>query len=129
MSSIVYLTDAEFGPGSIVELPGRLARLQIRRPLLVSDHGIVAAGLVRTNSGVPKVVSISCNALLAPGCVNATCCEAFRSEPVLASAPRSRSCFRWSLEMIGWSGGAMPGLRKRYTEITSSQLSPERMLQ
>ena len=47
-----------------------------------------------------QVVSISCNALLAPGCVNATCCAAFRSEPCSPSATRSRSCFRWSLEII-----------------------------
>ena len=61
--------------------------------------------------------------------VNATCCEAFRSEPCSPSATTSRSCFRWSLEMIEWSRGVMPGLRKCYSYIACSQLSREQILQ
>ncbi len=55
MSVITYLTDIEFGPGAIAEVAGRLDRLGVRRPLLVSDHGVVAAGLVaRIMPHLPK---------------------------------------------------------------------------
>lgn len=46
MAVISYLTDVEFGLGSRAQLSGRAKRLGISRPLLVSDHGIVAAGLI-----------------------------------------------------------------------------------
>ncbi|TPJ18862.1 iron-containing alcohol dehydrogenase [Mesorhizobium sp. B2-7-3] len=46
MAVIAYLTDIEFGSGSLAQLPGRMERLRISRPLLVSDHGVVSAGLV-----------------------------------------------------------------------------------
>lgn len=51
MALISYLTDIEFGAGSIAELGKHLARLNIERPLLISDHGIVSAGLVDRISG------------------------------------------------------------------------------
>lgn len=46
MALITYLTDIEFGPGARAEIAGRLERLGVTRPLLVSDHGVAAAGLV-----------------------------------------------------------------------------------
>ena len=46
---------------------------------------------------------------------------------MIAQRDQEPQLFR--VEMIDWSGGVMPGLRKGYTEITSSQLSRERMLQ
>lgn len=46
MATITYLTDIEFAPGAISQLPARLERLGIRRPLLVLDHGVAAAGLL-----------------------------------------------------------------------------------
>ncbi|UJQ94740.1 iron-containing alcohol dehydrogenase [Mariluticola halotolerans] len=46
MSLITYLTEIEFGAGSVGELQKHLARLEIRRPLIISDHGIKAAGLL-----------------------------------------------------------------------------------
>ena len=45
MATIQYLTMIEFGTGVAALLPGVLAELGIRRPLWVTDQGIVAAGL------------------------------------------------------------------------------------
>lgn len=44
MSRIAYLTNIEIAPGAVGFLPKALAELGIKRPLLVSDHGIVALG-------------------------------------------------------------------------------------
>jgi 4-hydroxybutyrate dehydrogenase len=58
MSVITYLTDIEFGPGAIAEVAGRLERLGVTRPLLVSDHGVAAAGLVeRIRPHLPQEVA------------------------------------------------------------------------
>lgn len=58
MSVITYLTDIEFGPGAIAEVAGRLERLGVTRPLLVSDHGVAAAGLVaRIRPYLPQEVA------------------------------------------------------------------------
>ena len=46
MPIITYLTHIRFGYGTLGELPEDLAALGIRRPLIVTDKGIVAAGLV-----------------------------------------------------------------------------------
>ncbi|MFL5164753.1 MAG: iron-containing alcohol dehydrogenase [Microvirga sp.] len=46
MPIITYLTHIRFGDGTLGELPEDLAALGIRRPLVVTDKGIVAAGLV-----------------------------------------------------------------------------------
>src|SRR5262245_40458662 len=46
MSTILYLTQIEFGPGERAVLPKALADLGIKRPLVVSDHGIADAGLL-----------------------------------------------------------------------------------
>lgn len=46
MATIQYLTQIEFGAGVVRLLPAVLQQLGLRRPLLVSDHGIAAAGLV-----------------------------------------------------------------------------------
>lgn len=55
MSVITYLTDIEFAAGAVAELGARLERLAITRPLLVSDHGVLAAGLVdRVRPYLPK---------------------------------------------------------------------------
>jgi alcohol dehydrogenase class IV len=51
MSTILYLTQIEFGPGERAALPKALADLGIRRPLIVSDHGIVNAGLLDQAAG------------------------------------------------------------------------------
>jgi alcohol dehydrogenase class IV len=46
MATITYLTDIEFGIGAVAHIPERLQRLGIQRPLLVSDRGVAAAGLL-----------------------------------------------------------------------------------
>ncbi|MDG1897958.1 MAG: iron-containing alcohol dehydrogenase [Fuerstiella sp.] len=44
--TISYLTDIHFSPGAVTLLPEILAEKGLTRPLLVTDAGIVAAGLV-----------------------------------------------------------------------------------
>lgn len=46
MSLITYLTTIEFGAGVLATLPQHTAALGLKRPLLVSDHGLAATGLV-----------------------------------------------------------------------------------
>jgi len=46
MAVIAYMTEVMFGAGSVRELPAALTRLAMRRPLLVTDAGLVRAGLV-----------------------------------------------------------------------------------
>ncbi|HEY8382613.1 MAG TPA: iron-containing alcohol dehydrogenase [Microvirga sp.] len=47
MTDIAYLTSIKFEHGAIALLPGELAALGVTRPLLVSDRGIEAAGLLK----------------------------------------------------------------------------------
>jgi len=46
MSRITYLTAIDFGPGELRTLATALAELGMRRPLLVADRGVQAAGLL-----------------------------------------------------------------------------------
>jgi alcohol dehydrogenase class IV len=46
MSLIQYLTMIEFGRGALATLPDALGICGIKRPLIVSDRGIAAAGLL-----------------------------------------------------------------------------------
>ena len=46
MSTINYLTRIEFGEGQAARLPEFLAALGIRKPLIATDKGLVATGLV-----------------------------------------------------------------------------------
>lgn len=46
MARIVYLTSIDFGPGEIASVAAATKDLGISRPLLVSDHGVAAAGLL-----------------------------------------------------------------------------------
>jgi 4-hydroxybutyrate dehydrogenase len=46
MSTINYLTRIEFGEGAISQLPDLVAGLGIKRPLIATDKGLVATGLV-----------------------------------------------------------------------------------
>ena len=45
MALINYITGIEFGPGAIATLGDALAGLKLKRPLLVADRGVIAAGL------------------------------------------------------------------------------------
>lgn len=47
MSTISYLTRIEFGEGQIARLPEFLDALGIKRPLIATDKGLVATGLVQ----------------------------------------------------------------------------------
>jgi len=46
MSTILYLTQIEFGAGVRATLARTLSELKIARPLIVSDHGLVESGLL-----------------------------------------------------------------------------------
>ena len=46
MARIAYLTAIDFGPGVLTTLSEAIGELAIRRPLLVADKGVLAAGLV-----------------------------------------------------------------------------------
>ena len=47
LEAISYLTDVYFGPGALAQLPELRARLAIKRPLVVTDAGLVELGMVR----------------------------------------------------------------------------------
>lgn len=51
MSTILYLTQIEFGPGERATLGKALGDLRIERPLVVSDYGIADAGLLEQAVG------------------------------------------------------------------------------
>lgn len=46
MDIINYLTTINFGAGALASLPAAVRELGIQRPLIVSDHGIAATGLL-----------------------------------------------------------------------------------
>ena len=46
MALITYLTTIRFGAGTLSELPEDLDALRLARPLIVTDRGVVVAGLV-----------------------------------------------------------------------------------
>ncbi len=46
MAVINYLTRIEFEAGAVVRLPALLDGLQVRRPLIVTDRGVAATGMV-----------------------------------------------------------------------------------
>lgn len=46
MTRIAYLTSIDFGPGVLATLGDAARELAMRRPLLVADRGVLAAGLV-----------------------------------------------------------------------------------
>jgi alcohol dehydrogenase class IV len=45
MARIAYLTSIDFGPGALASLADALGELAVKRPLLVADKGVLAAGL------------------------------------------------------------------------------------
>lgn len=54
MALITYLTTIRFGAGVLAELPEDLDALGMRRPLIVTDRGVVAAGLLeRLRAAMP----------------------------------------------------------------------------
>ena len=47
MAPIAYLTTVEFGAGALSTLPDQLTAVGITRPMIVSDRGLAATGLVQ----------------------------------------------------------------------------------
>jgi len=59
MARITYLTTIDFDHGAVAGLPDALAELGIARPLIVSDRGLVDAGLVdRVTATLPADMSV-----------------------------------------------------------------------
>ena len=52
MARITYLTAIDFGAGELASLGTALSEVGITRPLLISDHGIAAAGLLARVEGL-----------------------------------------------------------------------------
>ena len=50
-SRIAYLTAIDFGPGAVSGVGDAARELGIKRPLLVADKGVQAAGLVGKSPG------------------------------------------------------------------------------
>jgi len=48
MSLINYVTQIQFESGAIARLPAECERIGITRPLIVTDRGVRAAGIVDT---------------------------------------------------------------------------------
>jgi alcohol dehydrogenase class IV len=46
MARIAYLTTIDFGPGEVAGLPAAVTELAIARPLVISDRGLAASGLL-----------------------------------------------------------------------------------
>jgi 4-hydroxybutyrate dehydrogenase len=66
MSSILYLTTVEFEPGAVRTLPDALGALGLKRPLIVSDRGLAAAGLLDgvaslCPAGAPQFLDVPTN--------------------------------------------------------------------
>lgn len=54
MSTITYLTRIEFGEGEVKRLPEFLDLLGVKRPLIATDKGLVATGMVERIAGLLK---------------------------------------------------------------------------
>jgi 4-hydroxybutyrate dehydrogenase len=65
LARMTYLTTIDLGPGEAAGLTSALAELGIMRPLVVSDHGIAAAGLLQRVMGpvgeVPVFLDVPTN--------------------------------------------------------------------
>ncbi|MFL2870041.1 MAG: iron-containing alcohol dehydrogenase [Pirellulaceae bacterium] len=55
-STISYLCNVQYGPGSREDLPELLSQLNITRPLLVTDEGVIAAGIPEQLPGSASAV-------------------------------------------------------------------------
>jgi 4-hydroxybutyrate dehydrogenase len=61
MSTILYLSNIEFGAGTISTLPDALSALGVRLPFLISDHGLAATGLL---DQVAALLPVDCASFL-----------------------------------------------------------------
>ena len=53
---IRYLTDIYFERGAIAQLPDVMQQLDIKRPLIVTDPGVIAAGLLERLDLEPVII-------------------------------------------------------------------------
>ncbi|WP_127143935.1 iron-containing alcohol dehydrogenase [Pelagibacterium montanilacus] len=58
MSTINYLTRIEFGEGAIGQLPALIDDLGISRPMIASDRGLLATGMVEKIAGLLKADAV-----------------------------------------------------------------------
>lgn len=82
MSTLLYLTHVEFEAGALRVLPDALAALGIRRPLVVSDRGLEASGLLERvaalcPAGSPRFVDVPGNPTES---ATLAACEVFRAQ-------------------------------------------------
>jgi 4-hydroxybutyrate dehydrogenase len=66
ISTIAYLTTIEFGRGALSKLPEALEALKVARPLVVSDKGVAAAGILASATalmpdGAPEFLDVLTN--------------------------------------------------------------------
>jgi 4-hydroxybutyrate dehydrogenase len=78
-----FPTDILFGVGALAQLPEELARIGCRRPLLVTDPGLRAAGLLETVSRPLGEAGVACNVF-----------EGVEPNPVLANVEDGAAAFR-----------------------------------
>lgn len=58
MSLITYLTNVKFGSRELSSLDAELTNLGIKRPLLIADRGVIAAGLLdKVGSAAPSIAT------------------------------------------------------------------------
>src|SRR4030088_2552343 len=53
MAQITYLTKIQFDFGALALLPAELSNVRIMRPLIVTDKGVAAAGLIERGGATP----------------------------------------------------------------------------
>lgn len=66
MARIAYLTQIEFGAGSLASLSNALSEVGIKRPLIIADKGVAAAGLLERAqaflpAGLPQFLDVPPN--------------------------------------------------------------------
>ena len=64
MSTILYLTTIEFGPGTRKILPRALNEIGVRKPLVVSDRGVAKEGILDEATGAmdaPRFLDVPAN--------------------------------------------------------------------
>ena len=102
MALITYLTTIRFGPGVLKELPEDLTALELKRPLVVTDKGVVAAGLIERLWAV------------LPGAMPRLVFDEVPSNPTEAAALKALALYRQERcdGLIGFGGGSPIDLAK-----------------
>src|SRR4051812_50145380 len=104
MASVMsFPTRIVYGKGAIQRLPDELKRVEATRPLLVTDKGILKAGLLRFVTP-----------LLEQAGIKAQVFSEFEANPTDADAIRGGEAYRAAKadSVLGIGGGAPPGMAK-----------------